>query len=129
MGRCITDKPLYSFELDFVAKRSRGAMRVDVINVGGRNPGAANCGSHAAKCTVTVLRRRGDMVGIPRKTVADKLAVNARTTLFGVIVFLEHDGARAFPHDKSIAIAAVRPRSRWICHGGRRGRKRAARRE
>src|SRR5437762_7441947 len=115
MARCITDKPLNSLELDLVAKRRRGAMRVDVVDVGWRNAGAANCGSHATKCAVTVLRRRGDMVGIPRKTVADKLTVNARTALFGVIVFLEHDGARTFPHDKSIAIAVVRPRGAFRC--------------
>src|SRR5438552_3245481 len=128
MARCITDKPLDSLELDLVAKRRRGAMRIDIVDVGWRNVGAANCGSHAAKCAVTVLRRRGDMVGIPRKTVADKLAVNARTPLFGVIVFLEHDRARAFSHDKSIAIAVVRPRGAlWRLVEA--GRKRAARRE
>src|ERR1700758_3875522 len=110
MARCITDKPPDGLELNFVTKRRRGAMRVDVIDVGGRNTGAANCGSHAAECTVAIFRWSGDMIGIPGQTVADKLAVNARAALLGVIVFLEHDCARAFPHDKSIAIAVVRPR-------------------
>ena len=60
----IADQPLHRAEFDLVAKRGRGAMRIDVVDVAGGDAGALDRGVHAAKCAIAVRRRRGDVIGV-----------------------------------------------------------------
>src|SRR5215472_5444090 len=107
IGRGIADEPFHSFEFDLVAKRRRGAVRINVVDIGGRDAGAPNCGAHAAKRAIAVLRRRGNVVGIPGEAITDKLAVDASAAPLRVLIFLQHDGARALAHDEAVTIAIV----------------------
>ena len=85
-------------------------MRVDIVDVASSNAGAANGGVHAAKGAIAVLGGRGDVKGIAREPIADEFAVDARATPLGMLVFFKHHGAGALAHDKSVAVAVVRPR-------------------
>ena len=45
----IAEQPLHRAELDLVAERRRGAVRVDVVDVAGGNSGALERHAHAAE--------------------------------------------------------------------------------
>ena len=60
------DRDRDGFKLDLVTKRRRSAVRIDVVDIGRRDAGAANCGTHAAERAIAVLGRCGNVVGIAR---------------------------------------------------------------
>ncbi len=47
------------------------------------------------------------MIGVAGQAVADDLAVDFRTARFGVLIFFEHDDARALAHDEAVAILVI----------------------
>ncbi len=51
--------------------------------------------------------RRGDVVGVARQAVADDFGVDLRAARLGVLVFLEHDHARALAHHEAVAVLVV----------------------
>ena len=104
-------------QLDLVAERRRGAVGVDVVDVGGANAGALERRRHAAVGAVAVLGRRGDVVGVARQAVADDLGIDLGAARLGVLVFLEHDDAGALAHDEAVAVLVVGAR------GARRARR------
>ena len=53
--------------------------------------------------------RRGDVIGIARQAVADHFGVDLRAARLGVLIFLEHDDARALAHDEAVAVLVVGP--------------------
>ena len=73
-------------ELDLVAHRRRGAVRVDVVDVARRRCRRASAPPHAAIGAVAVLGRRGDVVGVARHAVADDLGVDLGAARLGVLV-------------------------------------------
>ena len=50
------------------------------------------------------------MMRVGGVAVADDFAINVRAALFGVFQFLEHEDARAFAHDKAVAVLVERAR-------------------
>src|SRR5436190_9459734 len=52
--------------------------------------------------------RRGYVIGIARQAVADDLGVDFRAARLGVLIFFEHQYARAFAHDEAVTILVVR---------------------
>ena len=52
----VADQALHRAELDLVAERRRGAVRVDVVDLGGRDAGALDRRLHAAEGAVAVRR-------------------------------------------------------------------------
>jgi len=106
----VAEKTLDRAKLNFIAERGRGAMRIDVVDLVGRQLGAAQCVAHRAKGAVAVLGGRGQMVRVARHAVADDFGVDLGIALFGVLVFLKYDNPGAFAHYKAVAILI--PRSR-----------------
>ena len=51
----VADQPLHRAEFDLVAERRRGAVRIDVVDVGCRNAGALQRRLHAAIGAIAVL--------------------------------------------------------------------------
>ena len=66
--------------------------------------------AHAAIGAVAVLGRRGDVVGVAGKAVADDLAIDLRAAGHGVLALLEHDDAGALAHDEAVAVLVIGPR-------------------
>ncbi len=106
----VADEPLHGAEFDLVAERRRGAVRVDVVDLGWRDAGALDRRGHAAERAVAIWRRRRDMIGVARKPVADQLGVDFGAARLGVLVFLEHDHAGALGQHEAVAVLVVGPR-------------------
>ena len=51
--------------------------------------------------------RRGHVIGVARQAVADHLGVDLRAARLGMLIFLEHDDARALAHDEAVAVLVV----------------------
>ena len=51
--------------------------------------------------------RRGDVIGVARQAVADDLGVDFGAARLGMLIFLEHDHARALAHDEAVAVLVV----------------------
>ena len=120
----VAEQALHRAQLDLVAQRRRGAVRVDVVDLVGVELGALQRRLHGAVAAVAVLRRRGDVIGVARQAVAHDLGIDLGAALLGVLVLFEHDDAGALAHDEAVAVLVPRPRGR-----GRRvveaGRQRA----
>ena len=126
----IAEQPLDRAEFDLVAERRRGAVRVDVVDIGRRDAGALHRGAHAAEGAIAVRRRRGDVIGVAGQAVADHFGVDLRAALLGVLVFLEHHDAGALAHHEAVAILVVGTRrlfGRVVETGRQRARRRRSR--
>ncbi len=51
--------------------------------------------------------RRGDVIGVARKAVTDHLGIDFRAARLGMLIFLEHDDARALAHDEAVAVLVI----------------------
>ena len=51
--------------------------------------------------------RRRHVIGVARQAVADHLGVDLRAARLGVLIFLEHDDARALAHDEAVAVLVI----------------------
>ena len=51
--------------------------------------------------------RRGDVIGVARQAVADHLGIDFRAARLGMLIFLEHDHARALAHDEAVAVLVI----------------------
>ena len=106
----VAEQPLDRGKLDLVAHRRRGAMRVDIVDIGGIDAGALHRRHHAAIGAVAVLGRRGDVERVARKPVADDLGIDAGAARLGVFEFLQHHHAGPLAHDEAVAVAVIGPR-------------------
>ena len=106
-GQIVAEHALGCGELDRVGHR-RGAVGVDVIDVGRLHPGLAQRHAHREFGALAFGMRRGDVVGIAREAVADDLGIDLRATRLGVLVFLEHDDPGAFAHHEAVAVLVIR---------------------
>ena len=77
-------------------------MRVQVLNVGGRDARIAKRHFHATARTVG--RGSRDVVGVARQAVAHDFGVNLRTAVKRVFELFEHEHARTFAHHEAVAI-------------------------
>ena len=53
--------------------------------------------------------RRGDVIGVAGQAIADHLGIDFRAARLGVLIFLEHDDARALAHDEAVAVLVIGP--------------------
>src|SRR5216110_102241 len=110
-----------------IADVGRGGMRIDVVNLVGRNPGMFESQLHGACRTFTVWWRRGHVISIRRESISREFAVNLRAARFRVFEFFHHYNAGAFADDKPVAVAVERSGSAfWLvvaCAEGFHGRK------
>ena len=122
LGGRIAEQALDRAQFDTVG-HGRGAMGVDVVDVGRRKAGAFQRHLHRAKAAVAVLRRGGDVIGVARQAIAVDFAIDFRAARLGVFVFFEHHDAGAFAHDEAVAVLVVGARGllrRVVKAGGKR---------
>src|SRR5215207_2765940 len=53
--------------------------------------------------------RSGHVVRVAREPVADHFRVDFRPAALRMLIFLEHDDARAFAHDETVAVLVIGP--------------------
>ena len=82
-------------------------MGVHIVEVGGRDARALDRHAHAAECAIAVLRGGGDVMGVARQAIADEFGVDFRASRFGVLIFFQHDAARALAHDEAVAVLVI----------------------
>ena len=102
----LAQKPLDGAEFDRV-RHGRGAVGVDIVDVACREAGTLQRHGHAAECAVAVFRRRGDVEGVARETIADDFGIDLGAASLGVFQFFEHDDARALAHDETVAVLVI----------------------
>src|SRR6478609_10707477 len=103
----IAEQPFDGGKLDLVAHRRRGAMGVDVVDVGWLDAGALYRRDHAAIGAVAVLGGRRDVEGVAGKPVADDLGIDLGAARLSVLKRLDHHHAGALAHDETVAIAVI----------------------
>ena len=59
---------------------------------------------HGARGASTILWRSSHMIGVCRKSVAGKLAINLRAALLRVLELFDNGNARAFADDETITV-------------------------
>ena len=106
----VAEQPLDGGKLDLVAHGRRGAVRIDIVDIGRVDAGPLHRRGHAAEGAVAILGGRGDVEGVAGEPIADNLRVDARAPRLGMLELLDHHHAGALAHDEAVAVAVVRPR-------------------
>jgi hypothetical protein len=47
------------------------------------------------------------VIGVARQAIAQHLGIDLRAARLGVLVFLQHDDARALAHDEAVAVGVI----------------------
>ena len=84
-----------------VIQPGRGAMRIDIIHLLRSNSGILAGELHRMGRPFPLRVWAGDVIGIPRCTIADNFRIDPCTPCLGVLIFLQHQHRAAFPHDKT----------------------------
>ena len=95
-------------QLDRVG-HGRGAVGVDIVDVGRGHARLLQRHLHRAVGARPFRMRRGDVIGVARQAVADHLGIDFRAARLGMLIFLEHDDARALAHDEAVAVLVIGP--------------------
>ena len=107
-GRVLAEDPVDRLALAGVVVLRRGAVRVDVVDVGRRDAGVGDRLLHAARRALAARRRRRDVEGVGAGAVADHLAEDAGAAGLGVLERLQHQDAGALRHHEAVAVAVER---------------------
>src|SRR5437660_1716363 len=91
-----------------VAETGGSGVGIDVIDVVRRNLCVIERQLHGARGASTVFRRRGHVVGIRRKSVASKLAIDFRAALLRMFELFYNSNSSAFANDKTVAVTIKR---------------------
>ena len=90
--------------LTLVVHVRRRAVRVDVVDVRGRKSRILDGTRHALRLIFAVRRRACDVIGIGVRTVADKLGVDVRTALLGMLQAFQNHESCTLAHDEAAAV-------------------------
>src|SRR5438128_1336347 len=93
-----------------VGETGRSGVGVNVIDVVRRNLRVIERQLHGARSASAILRRRGHVIGVRRKSVAGKLAIDFRSALLRVFELFHNGNARAFTYDETVTVAIERAR-------------------
>ena len=96
-------------ELVDVARRRRGAVRVDVVDVLGAQLGVAQRVLHRALRALALGRGLAEVECVRGRAVADDLAVDLGAALERHLALLEHQDAGALGDHEAVAVAVERP--------------------
>src|SRR6058998_3337155 len=99
----IAENSFNGLSLGDVALGCGGAVSIDVRDVLRVESSVAKAHLHATGGPLSFRRGRSHVIGIGGVSVADNLAINFCAALFGMFQFLQHEDARAFAHDKTVA--------------------------
>src|SRR3954452_20740693 len=109
----IAEQALHGPQLDLVAERGRGTVRIDVIDAARRQVGAAQRVAHRAEGAAAVLGGGGQMIRIARHSVTEHLGIDPGVAIAGMLVLLKHEDASSLSHYKTITVLVPRPRGTW----------------
>jgi len=104
--KIVAEHALCRRQLDRVGHR-RGAVRVDIVDVGRGHPRLAQRHAHRQLRALALRMRRGDVIGVARQTVTDYLGIDLRAARLGVLIFLEHDHPRALAHHEAVTVLVI----------------------
>ena len=101
--------------LGAVVESGRAGVRVDVIDLGRREPRISQRSSHRAYARFATRQRGGHMERVVVQTVTEDFRENVRAAPLCVFKLFYHERCRAFPNHESIAFAIEwSARERWI---------------
>ena len=89
--------------LVFIVQAGRCAMRIDVINIIGRNTCIINGFLHAAGCQFSAGTGSGNVISIAVGAVTDDFCINMGASLLCVFQFFQNEHAAAFTKDKAVS--------------------------
>src|ERR1700730_18787900 len=93
-----------------VAETGGSGVGIDVIDVAGRDLWVVARHFHGARGAFAIFRWRGHVVGVRRKSVAGKLAINFRAALLRVFELFHNDNSSAFAYNEAVTVAIERAR-------------------
>ncbi len=83
-------------------------MRVDIVDVGEVEPRLAHRICIERNAPEPSGCGAGDVIGVARQAVADDLGIDLGAALLRMLIFLEHQHARALAHDEAVAVLVIR---------------------
>ncbi len=92
----------------FVAQLRAGAMRIDIVDLGGPDSGILQGIGHGSRGTGAILVRLRDMPGIGTDAGPIHFAVDSCAAGLGVFEFFEHEQAGTFTEHKAVSIGIKR---------------------
>ena len=101
--RVIAESALYHFRFRFVVRLRRRTVRVVILNRRWLHTRVGKSAFDAKRSPRTVGSRCGYVISVARRSVARDFRIDARTALFGVFEFFEHEGGAPFGHDKAVS--------------------------
>ena len=108
----VAEDDLDGLRLGRVALRRRGAVRVDVADLGRVDAGLREREAHHGDDAQRVGTRRDGVVGVVRVAARDDLGVDAGAAALGVLDRLDHEHGRALGADEPVARGVERARGR-----------------
>jgi hypothetical protein len=99
----VTENRFDRLRLVQVVRGRRGAMRIDVLDVGQAQAGVLHRAAHRPLRALAVWRRRREVVGVAGRSEADDLPVHARAAALRVLELLEDEDRSPFPHHEAVA--------------------------
>ena len=108
-GGALAEQTVDGEALGLVVQRGAGAVRVHVVDLRGRYPGAGERVGHGAERSVPLRVRTGDVVGVAGEPEAVDEAERRGAARPRARLGLDHDRARSFSEQQSGPAEAERP--------------------
>ena len=110
LPRVLAEDPLDGERLELVVVGRRGAVRVDVVDVGGREARVLQRAGHRARGAVALGIGRRHVMRVARHPVPHDLAVDPGVAPARVLERLQHEDAPALAAHEAVAPGVERPR-------------------
>ncbi len=103
----VAEQALDRAQFQFVAEGGRCAVGVHIVDVSEAETRFLERHLHRTVAAATLWMRGGDMIGIAGQAIADDFGIDVSAALLGMLIFFEHDHARAFAHDETVAVDVI----------------------
>src|SRR6185312_11283537 len=111
----IAKRTLHCERLRPVAQGGGSRVCVDVIDVARIHRGVLESIAHSEPCTLAVLGRRGNVMGITAHAETNQLGIDVGTTAPRMLELFEYDRTSAVTQNESVAVGIPRPTG--LCRG------------
>src|SRR2546423_394443 len=109
--RCVSIKREFQCAgLDSIVEESRGAVKINVINVLGLTAGVCERQAHRARGLITIFRETNAMISVASRPVTDDLSVDLSATIGCVFQLFENVNPRSLTEHYSGSISREGPR-------------------